>query len=120
MVTPKLVWSPIHLRMENQQKIIHFGRLELVFIDIEGVRSTTTFEVIEIVDDSNPYPTLSGLDWDFENLSMVNLKNKHLVFEQGDLKVISALYPKEVRMYVEIMREVMDVEGLDNIYKLTP
>lgn len=76
----KLVWSPIHLRMANQHKIIPFERLELVTIDIEGVRSTTTFEVIEIVDDSNPYHVLLGLDWAFENLSLVNLKKRELVF----------------------------------------
>jgi len=73
---PKLVWSPIHLRMANHQNIIPFGRLESMLIDIEGVRSTATFEVIEIVDDSNPYPALLGLEWAFENLFVVNLKKR--------------------------------------------
>jgi len=81
MGKPKLVWSPIHLRMGNQQKIIPFERLELVSKDIKGVRSTVTFEVIEIVDDSNSYLAFLGLDWAFENLSMVNLKKRQLVFE---------------------------------------
>lgn len=80
MGKPKLVWSLIHLRIENQKNIIPFGRLELVPIDIEGVRSTIAFEVIEIVDDSNPYPTLLGLHWDFENMFIVNLKKRQLVF----------------------------------------
>ena len=70
----KLVWSPIALKLANQHKIIPFGRLESVWINIEGIRSTTTFVVIEIVDNSIPYPTLLGLEWAFENLSMVNLK----------------------------------------------
>jgi len=47
-----------------------------VWIDIKGVRSTGTFEVIEIVDESIPHPTLLGLEWAFENLSVVNLKKK--------------------------------------------
>lgn len=76
MGIPKLIWSPIHFRMANQQKIIPFGRLELVLIDIEGVISNATFEVIEIVDDNIPYPKLLGLEWDFENLSMVNMKKR--------------------------------------------
>lgn len=56
--------------MANQQNIIPFGKLESMLIDIEGVRSTATFEVIEIVDGSNP------LEWAFENLSVVNLKKE--------------------------------------------
>jgi len=50
-------------------------------IDIECVRSTATFEVIEIVDDNNLYSALLGLDSDFENFSMVNVKKRQLVFE---------------------------------------
>jgi len=55
---------------------------------VSGLRSTATFEVIEIVDDSNPYSTLLGLDWAFENISVVNLKKRQLVFEQGDLRLL--------------------------------
>lgn len=36
-------------------------------MDIDGVHSVANFEVSEIVDDSNPYPTLLGLDWAFDN-----------------------------------------------------
>lgn len=32
------------------------------------------FEVIEIVDDSNPYPTLLGIDWAIEKNGFINLK----------------------------------------------
>jgi len=70
----KLAWSPIALKLVNQQKIIPFGRMESVWIDIECVRSKTTFEVIEIVDNNIPYPSLFGLEWAFENLTMVNIK----------------------------------------------
>lgn len=73
MGKPTLVWSPIALKLANQQKKIPFGRLESIWIDIEGVGSTTTFEVIEIEDNNIPYPALLGLEWAFENLSMDNL-----------------------------------------------
>jgi len=33
-----------------------------VTIDIEGVSTLADFEVIEIVDDSNPYPAFLGID----------------------------------------------------------
>jgi hypothetical protein len=58
MGKPKLIYSPIRLRMANQQAVSPFERLEHVPVDIDGVRTFVDFEVIEIVDDSCPYPTL--------------------------------------------------------------
>ena len=62
MGKPKLIYSPIKLRMDNRQEIISFGRLEHVLMEIDGVRMFADFEVIEIVDDNCPYPTLLGID----------------------------------------------------------
>ena len=39
------------------------GRLHGDVVDIEGASVVDKFEVIEIVDDNNLYPTLLGLDW---------------------------------------------------------
>jgi hypothetical protein len=58
----RLIYCPIGLRMANQQVVSPFGRLEYVPIDIDGVRKFGDFEVIEIVDDSCPYPALLGID----------------------------------------------------------
>jgi len=44
--------------MVNQQKILPMGRLQGVTVDIEGANVLADFEVIEIVDDNNPYPML--------------------------------------------------------------
>jgi hypothetical protein len=33
-------------------------------VDIYGEDTMTDFEVIDIVDNTSPYPTLLGLDWD--------------------------------------------------------
>lgn len=115
---PKIVWSPIALKMANQQKIIHFGRLESVWIDIEGIRNIANFDVIEIVYYSILYPTLLGLEWAFENLSIVNVKKIQLVFEQGDLRVISPLDPKDGRIYVETIKGGMETKGLDSLFKV--
>jgi len=38
------------------------GILQGVTVDIEGVSVHVDFEVIDIVDDNNPYPTLLGID----------------------------------------------------------
>ena len=62
MGIPALQWSPIQLKMENQQKIIPMGRLYGVTIDIKGVSALADFEVIEIIDNSNPYPALLGIN----------------------------------------------------------
>jgi hypothetical protein len=53
-----LIYSPIRLRMSNQQVVRPFSRLEHVPVGIDRVRTLADFEVIEIVDDNYPYPAL--------------------------------------------------------------
>jgi hypothetical protein len=57
MGKPKLVWSTVQLRLENQHKIIPIGRLVGVPVNIDGVHNIANFEVIEIMDNSQSYPT---------------------------------------------------------------
>ena len=57
-----LQWSLIQLRMANQQKIIPMGRLQGITVDIEGTSVLADLEVIDIVDEKNPYPTLLGIN----------------------------------------------------------
>jgi hypothetical protein len=76
MGNPNLIYSPIRLRMANQQDVSPFGRLEHVPVDNDGVRTFADFEVIEIVDDSCPYPALLGIDWAFNNSIVVDLKKR--------------------------------------------
>ena len=74
MGRPALQWSPIQLRMVNQQKIIPMAWLQWVIMDIEGASVLANFEVIEIVDDNNPYPPLLGIDWATDMNGVINLK----------------------------------------------
>jgi len=69
-----LQWYPIQLRMVNQQKIIPMGQLQGVTMDIKGASALADFEVIEIVDDNNPYPALLGIDWAIDMNGVINLK----------------------------------------------
>ena len=46
MGSPKLVRSPIHLRLANQQRVSPLGRLSQMPVDIDGICSSTDFEVI--------------------------------------------------------------------------
>ena len=66
---PTLEWSPIHLRLSNQQKIMPLGIFPSVPVDIDGVSTLAYFEVIEIIGDRNPYPALLGIEWEIENSS---------------------------------------------------
>lgn len=59
--------------MVNQQKIFPMGRLQGVTIDIEGASAQVDFEVIDIVDDINPYPLLLGIHWTTDINRVINL-----------------------------------------------
>ena len=56
MGEPKLEWSTIQVRMDNQQKIIPLGRISKIIVDIAGVKVWAEFEVIQIVEYEDPYP----------------------------------------------------------------
>jgi hypothetical protein len=105
--------------MDNQQSVSPFGILEHVSVDIDRVRTFTDFEVIEIVDDSCHYTALLGIDWAFNNSTMVDLKKRIMMFEGYGLRVIAPLDPDEGQRYNEPIREEDREYELENIYKLT-
>ena len=88
MAKPKFAFSPIQLRLANQQRVISLGRMSNVSVDLDRVRSLADFEAIEIIDDSTPYPALLGIDWAFENQAIINLKKKTMSFEGNGIRVI--------------------------------
>lgn len=51
-------------------------------IDIEGASAQVDFEVIEIVNDSNPYPVLLGIEWATDMNGVINLKKRKIIFEK--------------------------------------
>lgn len=71
------------------------GRLPNIPVDIDGVRSLVDFEVIEIIDDSKPFPALLGIDWAFDNLAVIDLKKKQMTFEDSRIRVIAPLDPSQ-------------------------
>jgi hypothetical protein len=91
----KLIYSPIRIRMDNKKAVSPFGRLEHVPVDIDEVRKFEDFEVIEIVDDNCPYPALLGIDWHFNNSTLVDIKKRQMNFERDGLRFIAALDPDE-------------------------
>jgi hypothetical protein len=119
MEKPKLIYSPIMLRMVNQQVVSPFGRLAHVPMDIDGVITFADFEVIEIVDDSFPYPALLRIDWAFNNSTVVDLKKRCMTFEGDGLRFIAPLDLDEGPWYTELIREEDYAYEMENIYKLT-
>jgi len=91
--------------MENQQNIVPLGRLSGITVDIDGVHTTTKFKLIEIVDDSNSYLALLGLDWLFDNMAIINLKKRKIIFEINNMRFIVPLDPLEGARYTELVRE---------------
>lgn len=115
----KLSYSPIQLKLANQQKVCPLGRLSNVLVDIDGVRSLAYFEVIEIIDDSNPFPTLLGIDWAFDNLVVINLKKKKMTFEGHNIRIIAPLDPSMGPCYTEPIRAEEEAKDIDDFYKMT-
>ena len=76
MGKPTFDWSLIQLRLANQQNIVPLGWLPNVPVDIDGICTIADFEVIEIIDDNNPYPVLLGIEWAMENAAVINLKKR--------------------------------------------
>ena len=67
---------PLHLLISNQAKALPIRRLSNVIVDVEGLRTYAEFEVINIVDDTNPYLTLLGIDWDIDKQTIIKFKKK--------------------------------------------
>jgi hypothetical protein len=65
------------------------------------------------VDDSQLYPSFLGIDWAFDNHTIIDLKKRQMIFEVEDLKVTTSLDPTEERCYVEARKK-----ELDNIYNM--
>ena len=95
------------------------GRLSNVLVDIDGVQSFADFEVIEIIDDSNPFPALLGIDWDFDNLVVINLKKKQMTFKGHNIQIIAPLDPTEGPCYIEPIRAEEEMWDIDDLYKVT-
>jgi hypothetical protein len=56
------------------------------------VKTKEDFEVIEIMDESDPYPALLGIDWAFDNNLMLNLKKRRMLFETETMHMVMPLW----------------------------
>jgi hypothetical protein len=84
-------------------------------MNIDRVRNMVEFEVIEIMDDKKPYPSLVGLEWAFDNQVIIKLKRREMIFEVQGLKVMTPLDTSEGKRYIEPTRG----NDTDNLYNMT-
>ena len=119
MGSSKLARSPIHLRLANQQWVSPLGRLPQVPFDIDGVRSFVDFEVIEIIGDSRPYPTLLGIDWEISNMAVIDLKKRQMTFEDNQIRVIAPLDHFQGPRYIEPIRAEDEARNMESLYQIT-
>jgi hypothetical protein len=101
MGEPTLGYSPVQLKLANKHRFLPIGRLKSVTIDLDGVCTKAYFEVTEIVDGATPYPSLLGMDWEFDDQTIINLKTRKMTFESGEYRVIAPLDPSKGEMFVE-------------------
>ena len=87
-------------------------------VEISQVSTLAYFEVIEIIDDSNPYPALLGIEWAIENDAVINLKNRQMTFEGKGLRVIVPLDLSQGERYTEPVKHE-DQDVLYHIYNIT-
>ena len=92
------------------------GRLQRATVDIKGASTQIDFEVIEIVDDSNLYPALLGVDWAKNMNGAINLKRRKMIFENKSLCVVIPLDLAEGARYTEPVRDEDSEDELDCIY----
>ena len=95
------------------------GRLHSVVVDIKGVCIVVDFQVIEIMDDKNPYPALLGLEFPFDTNEIINLNKRKIVFKKGDLGVIFPFDPSEGVRYIEPVCDEYGNTDIENIYNMT-
>jgi hypothetical protein len=88
-------------------------------VNIKGVKTKVDFEVIEIMDDIDPYPTLLGIDWALDNNVVLNLKKRQISFETDTVCIIASFDPNEGDGYKEPVDEDASSFVIENIYKIT-
>jgi hypothetical protein len=90
---PRLTYSTIQLRMENEYCIFPIGRLGNMEINIAGVKTLVDFEFIDIIGYKDPYFALLGINWSYDNYAVIDLNKDTMTFESEGIKVVQPLDP---------------------------
>ena len=99
-------------------KVLPIGRPTQVPVEVEGLRTYAYFEAIDIVDETNPYPPLQGIDWEIDNQTIINFKKRILSFEYYEIRVVAPIDPLEGHRYVEPVHSEGKGNYLDQLYNI--
>ena len=72
-------------------------------VEIEGLRKYAKFEVIDIVNDTKPYPALLGIVWAIYNQTIINFKKRIFSFEDSEIRVVVLIDSLEGKRYVDLV-----------------
>jgi hypothetical protein len=89
-----------------------------VEIDVAGFKITTDFEVIEIMGDKDPYPTLLIIYWEYNNYAIIYLKRDTVTFDADGIKVVQPLDPCLGPRYTEPVDHNLESDALDQLYTI--
>ena len=98
--------------------MLPIGRLFQVPLDVEGLRTYADFEVIKIVDDTNPYPILLWIDWCINNQTIINFKKRILSFEDSKMRMVAPIDPLEGQLNFEPVHSEGRRKYLDQLYNV--
>ena len=113
-----LDWSHVQLRLVNQSNVLPISIITQVHMEVKGLKTYDEFEVIDIVDDTNPYHTIIGIDWAIENTTIVKFKKRILSFEDYEIRVVTQIDTLEGHRYVKpVHREGKD-NYIDHLYNI--
>lgn len=86
---------------------------------MEGVNTLAYFELVEIVDDSNPYPILLGIDCAIVMNGVIKLKKRTILFERKLVCVVVLLDLVEGSCYIEPIHGYEESDDdFNQIYKI--
>ena len=98
--------------------MLPIGILSHVPVDIEGLRTYANFEVIKIIDDTNPYPILLWIDWCIDNQTIINFKKRILSFEDSKMRMVAPIDPLEGQLNFEPVHSEGRRKYLDQLYNV--
>jgi hypothetical protein len=88
-------------------------------VNIEGVRMKVDFEVIEIMDDYDPFLALLGIDWSVNNNVILNSKKRQMSFEMDTLRMTTPRDLNEGDTYNELVDEDAQRFFIEKIYNIS-
>lgn len=72
-----------------------------MIVDIKVASMLANFEVIEIMDDNNPYPVILRIYWDTDMNGIININKRNMIFEKKLVRMIVPLDIVEGSCYTE-------------------